>query len=111
MYIVFYTVRIVYICVLMTCCMSCSLWHTCGSTQYLRAHVHECVCVCVCVFWCVLWQWQCVVQLDKCHITVTVSVVCLAGLYITFKQPNWYLNFCALFMKNILFEYEMIQLW
>jgi len=51
-----------------------------------------------------------VVQLDKCHITVTVSVVCLAGLYITFKQPNWYLNFCALFMKNILFEYEMIQL-
>lgn len=37
---------------------------------------------------------------------LTVVICAQCGAFLTFKRPSWYLNFCALFMKNVgaLFE-------
>jgi len=32
-------------------------------------------------------------------------------IMLTLKWQSWYLNFRALFMKNVLFEHKMITLW
>jgi hypothetical protein len=53
MFVVFYTVKIVYICAFMTCSTSyCLCEKTCGSMECV------CVCVCVCVSVCVR-AWTC----------------------------------------------------
>jgi hypothetical protein len=56
-----YTLKIVYICVVMTCSTSNCLWHTYGSMEYVSVCtyvcvcvcVHACMCVCVCMYVCI----------------------------------------------------------
>jgi hypothetical protein len=36
--------------------------------------------------------------------------IVLKGPIVTFKQPDWYLNFSAQFMKTVLFEQKKIKL-
>jgi hypothetical protein len=55
MFVVFYTVKIVYICVFMTCSTSCHLCDTHMDPRNVRACVYVCgcimyVCMCVCVY-------------------------------------------------------------
>jgi hypothetical protein len=39
------------------------------------------------------------------------SAGAFASFCLTFEQLDWYLNFHALFMKNILFKKKKIKLW
>jgi len=50
MFVVFYTVKIVYICVFMTCSTSCHLCDTYGSIECECMHV--CVCMNACIYAC-----------------------------------------------------------
>jgi len=60
-------------------------------------------------------KMSCVCHKPVVHATNQLCVPQLSGVchkpVVTFKQPDWYLNFSSWFMKNISFEQKKIILW
>jgi hypothetical protein len=69
-------------------------------SMYLFVLCHSAYCLCVNVYCATSTGWQPNLQFNKYIL-----------FWLTFKWPNWYLDFVAWFLKNMLCEHKNIKLW